>query len=238
MSCLELRKAVLTDPSKLSAELLAHRDQCPSCAAFARGSSLFEQQLLEAVRVPVPPQLKQRVLLHQRAEAAAPGWSPDRRRFLAVAASVTAAAVGMLGYTVWRQRGLLAEDLLAHALEPHPPAGPGAAGSPAGLAARAQNLFAEIGIKNVSLPAGLANAWQCPMHHVIGPHIRIVRGDDWADFMFCPGLTRTGPKNFDGSGLAGVLHEHPRGVLAVVSPNAELVLELTSEAERLLTSLA
>lgn len=118
MNCLEFRRAALANPHHPGHEALVHEASCPTCAHFYRELRMQEEALYEAMNVPVPDGLADRVLLRQ-----ARGW---RERFFprfaapALAASLVLAA--LLGL-VWQFQSdaltpeMLAAGILAHVEE-------------------------------------------------------------------------------------------------------------------------
>lgn len=110
MNCLEFRRVALADPHHPGHEALEHETSCPSCAHFYQELRMQEEALYEAMNVPVPDGLADRILLRQRR-----GW---RERFLprfaapALAASLVLAASLAL---VWQFKpdGLTPEMLAA-----------------------------------------------------------------------------------------------------------------------------
>lgn len=115
MNCLEFRRAALVDPHHPGHEALAHEASCPTCAHFYRELRMQEEALYEAMNVPVPDGLADRVLLRQRR-----GW---RERFLprfaapALAASLALAAAIGLGWKF--QSEALTPEMLAAGIVAH-----------------------------------------------------------------------------------------------------------------------
>ena len=68
MNCLEFRRQLAVDPKTRDAVFLQHKQECPRCAeAYAR-AMLFEASLAEAMAVPVPENLAERILFAQATE--------------------------------------------------------------------------------------------------------------------------------------------------------------------------
>jgi hypothetical protein len=110
MNCMEFRRAALANPLHPGHEALKHEADCPDCTHFYQALRAQEEVLYEAMNVPVPDGLADRILLRQSR-----GW---RERFLprfvipALAASI-ALAIG-LGFGLGRDR--LQHDLAAESL--------------------------------------------------------------------------------------------------------------------------
>lgn len=115
MNCLEFRRAALANPHHPGHDALEHEASCPSCAHFYRELRMQEEALFEAMNVPVPDGLADRVLLRQTR-----GW---RERVLmrfaapALAASLVLAAV--LGLVLQFQADALTPEMLAAGIVEH-----------------------------------------------------------------------------------------------------------------------
>lgn len=75
MNCFEFRRVMLADPRACLAEYERHRTQCPACAALAQQVEHFESTLHDALNVPVPEGLADRILLGQKIR-----WRPAGAR--------------------------------------------------------------------------------------------------------------------------------------------------------------
>lgn len=82
MNCLECRRLLFAIPRARTAEQEAHLAQCSPCAALAAEAAEFEARLEEAVLVPAPDGLADRVLLRQKMQRA------PRYHVLALAATL------------------------------------------------------------------------------------------------------------------------------------------------------
>lgn len=82
MNCLEFRREKLADPRRLSPQATQHVAGCPHCQAFARRVDEGDERLVEALQVPVPEGLAERVLLAARSGRLL------RLRLMALAATV------------------------------------------------------------------------------------------------------------------------------------------------------
>ena len=83
MNCLEFRREMLVNPARLGEQAEAHAHACPECRQHLERQRDFDARLYEALRVPVPDGIADRILVARGAT----GW---RRRFLpwSLAASV------------------------------------------------------------------------------------------------------------------------------------------------------
>lgn len=109
MQCLEFRHAAGGDPRHLAPEAVAHRDTCPACAEFLRQTLALDERILAALRVAVPEGAKS-----ARASNVVALPSIDRRRWMALAASIAGGV--MVGTLLWvsAPKASLAEDVVRH----------------------------------------------------------------------------------------------------------------------------
>lgn len=97
------------DPAHLEAEARAHAGSCAACAEYLRQTLALDARILAALRVPVPA-----VPTGETRPGAGRIPPVDRRRWLALAASVVGGAV--IGSLLWigGPRDSLAVDLVEH----------------------------------------------------------------------------------------------------------------------------
>lgn len=108
VDCLQFRRIAGADPQHLEAAARAHAEACPRCAEHLRQLRSLDARILAALEVPVP------------AAGAAPAGrgTPvvglDRRRWLALAASIVGGV--LVGTLLWvgSPRNSLARDLVNH----------------------------------------------------------------------------------------------------------------------------
>ena len=65
MNCLEFRRRLGSEPASTLGSFVAHRAECPSCAAAQTRADEFEERIRRAVSVPAPSNLADRILLAQ-----------------------------------------------------------------------------------------------------------------------------------------------------------------------------
>ena len=98
MNCLDVRRQILSNPVAVSSGARSHLHACPSCADFATRTLALDEELADALAVPVPSALTRRIVAEAlRSE----GW--QRRKFVALTASAAIAAVIGAGL-VWSER--------------------------------------------------------------------------------------------------------------------------------------
>jgi len=109
VNCVDFRRRRLSGLRAEPGELTAHAAECPHCARFNREIEGLDERIDEAARVPVPPQLIDRILLDQRLRS--------RRQFLGYAAAASVGAVAAAGgLATWWRGGSVAQIALDHAL--------------------------------------------------------------------------------------------------------------------------
>jgi len=103
LNCTEFRRAVGADPSRLTADAIAHRSTCAACAQYAQETQRLDGLIKRALEIPAPQ-------LQQFAPPAMP-----RTRWYAMAASVLLTFA--IAITLWVGGGSqasLADDIVAH----------------------------------------------------------------------------------------------------------------------------
>ena len=73
-NCLDVRRAKLADPSRLPADAIRHVQGCQACQRFIRELDANERRIDEALQVPVPEGLADRVMLRVRNRPGARPW--------------------------------------------------------------------------------------------------------------------------------------------------------------------
>lgn len=92
MNCMEFRRLMLAEPRSRSEEQQAHLAQCEACAGFMKEIESLEARIEEAMLVPVPESLDERVLLRRKIRA------PAMRTWALAASLVAALGVGIYFY--------------------------------------------------------------------------------------------------------------------------------------------
>ncbi|GAB3023499.1 hypothetical protein GCM10027285_01550 [Oleiagrimonas citrea] len=100
MDCLEFRRILTATPHSDDPAFIAHRRECASCAAAWERAQAFENELMQALNMPAPEGLTDRILLAQTT-GRRQRISRGRRIALSLAASVLV-ALGV-GGVVWQQ---------------------------------------------------------------------------------------------------------------------------------------
>lgn len=110
MNCIDFRRGVLIAPLQLDGAAREHALACAACNEFLQRQRELDSGLYEAMRVPVPDGLADRILVAQ-------GLRGRQRRWLWGLAATLVLAAG-LAYTVPRVNGeALAREAIAHVAE-------------------------------------------------------------------------------------------------------------------------
>ena len=92
MNCFEFRRLVLADPRARTPEQERHLAECAACSSLARDMERFEARIHDAVHVPVPEALAERVLLRQKIRV------PALQAWALAASLIVALGVGIYFY--------------------------------------------------------------------------------------------------------------------------------------------
>ena len=65
MNCLEFRRTALSEPGNRTQDYLSHRGECDDCARYADSVGVLDKKIADALRVPVPEDLANRIKLRQ-----------------------------------------------------------------------------------------------------------------------------------------------------------------------------
>lgn len=111
MNCLDFRRDVLVQPMRPAPAAEEHAATCPACRAFLARQRELDAELYEALRVPVPDGLADRLLVAQGIRRRGRPW------FWSIAATlVLAAGIGVLAPPLFSGRAL-ANEAIAHVIE-------------------------------------------------------------------------------------------------------------------------
>lgn len=228
MNCLEFRRAALIDPQHPGHEALEHEASCPSCAHFYRELRMQEEALYEAMNVPVPDGLADRVLLRQTR-----GWRErlfPRFAAPALAASLALAAAVGLGWIF--QSAALTPEMLAAGIVAHVEEEQKALREEQRVPlARLVTAVRLSGGELVEPPGETSYANYCPLpgggkgEHLVfnTPHGKLT-------LILMPGKRITHPVRLDRDGLTVSLIPAGEGSLALVSDDRERIGEAESWA--------
>jgi hypothetical protein len=222
MECLEFRRAAGADPGHLSAEAAAHRDACPKCAEYLRKTLTLDERILAALRVAVPERgaaavAPPNVVAFQRIE---------RRRWMALAASIAGGV--LVGSLLWVSgpRTSLAEDLVKHMA--HEPGVMVMSSAPED-ASRVERVMERGGIRLRSDAGMVSYAQSCRFRGETVPHLVVQTDAGPVTVMVLRNENVTAPVKFAEQGYVGTILPAGPGSVAVIGPTGA---DLSQVAER------
>lgn len=233
MDCVEFRREAGADPRHLGTDAATHRDGCAACAESLRRTLELDHRILAALRVAVPDRvrsgrapaaLEPEVL--RRRETRPPDRVVrfpviERRRWMALAASIVGGV--LVGSLLWvgGPRTSLAEDLVRHmGHEPEAMAVTSKAADPAEVSAVLERAAVRLtpGIGTVSY------ASTCRFHGEKVPHLVVQTAAGPMTVMVLRHEKVAAATDFDEDGYAGTIVPAGPGSIAVIgrAPTADL----------------
>ncbi len=217
MDCLEFRRTAGGDPRHLPDDARAHAESCPACAEHLRRLRAFDERIRIALSVPVGAESVPQV-------AALPG-GVDRRRWMALAASVVGGVlVGTLLW-VWSPRDSLARDLVEHV--GHEPQAM-ASSAPADVDAVAR-VLERGGIRLRPEIGTVSYASSCEFRGHTVPHLVVQTDRGPVTVMVLRHEKATDSSSFDEQGYAGRIVPTGPGSIAVIGGASEDLDQVTAE---------
>ncbi len=208
MECREFRLSAGSDPQHLGPDAMVHRDGCPECAEFLRQTLELDERILAALRVPMPD---------RKAAEVAPNIVAfpriERRRWIALAASIVGGV--LVGSLLWvaEPRTSLAEDVVQHMA--HEPGAMVATSVPVDEAKVAAVLAAD-GIR-LRPDAGMVSyAQTCPFRGRKVPHLVVQTDAGPVTVMVLRHEKVSAPMNFNEGGYSGTIVPAGPGSIAVI----------------------
>lgn len=216
MDCLEFRRLLGSDPRVASVAARAHLESCPRCRdAYARAHA-FEGRLSQALSVPVPEGLADRILLHQLTGERQRRRTGFRYGWVALAAAASLALV--VGLVV-RQRTAAASmpDLVvAHVTGEEKGALALRTPLPSG---EVQSAFADRGIRLASVPDDVSYVAECPVGGHPTVHMVMPRDDEPVSVLYFPNYRAARAGDFSRGTLHGREVRVADGTLVMVAEN-------------------
>jgi hypothetical protein len=210
MDCLEFRRRLRDDPTAVDAAFLLHKRECVRCAAFAGELAALEEQLVRALRLPVPDGLAERLGLDQSLRRA---W---RRRRYAIAASLAVLALGgalALGVLWPRPLEVVVIDHVEnepyHLVKRHDVP-----------VADLREIMRTIGVTVRGDLGEIRYAGLCKMRRGLGAHVVIAGHHGPVTLLVMPGETIVRPQAIRRGGLQGIIiPAGDVGIAIVGAPN-------------------
>jgi hypothetical protein len=224
MNCLEFRRLALEDPRRDDPELREHQDGCPQCAAFHSELHAMEAEVREALRVPVPEGLAERVLLRRRGRSAR--WV---KQLAAAAVLVAAVALGLM-YQQEHAGQVLARQMIEHVLGEPEVYGMQGEVPPA----RVMQALATVGVRSGDAIGRVTFLDNCKGLDPGGTHLLVYTAFGRAAVLLLPNLERRRPVSLSEQGLSAALVPAPRGLVVVVAESPEIAARVQGHLQRTL----
>jgi hypothetical protein len=221
MDCLEFRRQLGAEPGRRDAAFLAHRDGCPACAAAWARAQQFDRRLADALAVPPPPRLAERVLLAQ-----ATAERMARRKYLQRGLALAASAGGafVLGRFLGTRNEADDESLRALAVA-HLPGEAFALGlkQPIPVSAIEQG-FSNRGLRlAASPPPDVTYVHDCPVGPYRTVHLVMQRDGLPVTVIYVVGHRNRAHDRFERAGWHGTVVPLRAGTLVAMAANPELL---------------
>ena len=221
MNCLEFRRRLGSDPASRDPAFVAHREDCPSCAAAYARAAEFEAELARAIDVDVPEGLADRILLAQTTAERVPAPPARRRhglrRFGLAFAAAAALAVVAVGLHRESQRGTPLGRLVIEHVRHHELHATEARGEIAGNAIRA--AFTSRGVDLPNVPPGVSYVHECPVGPYRTVHMVMPEGEGAVSVVYVANPDRPKQRELDAAGMHA--REVPIGDGALVMVGAD-----------------
>jgi Protein of unknown function (DUF3379) len=228
MNCLEFRRLCLANPQHPGEEALRHEIECAQCARFYRELRLQEEALYQALSVPIPDGLADRILLRRRSRLNR-DWPALWPPAIALALSLLLG----LGLGLIFPRGMspetLAAGVIAHVRD-----------EPQALAAEQHvpmpqliRAFERSGGELLASLAEASYAGRCPLPGGgYGEHIVLKTPQGKVTLILMPGKPANGGLRLFKDGLSVSMLPAGQGSLALVAESDELVRTTQAAIDR------
>lgn len=215
MNCIDFRREALVQPLRLASNAQAHADACPACRGFLERQRELDAELYDALRVPVPDGLADRVLVAHGIRRRRAPWA------WALAASiVVAAGIAVLAPPAFSGRALAGEAIAHVAEEPQ---------SFRLVSAHSPDMLAkELASQGVQLARGLGQvtyAVLCPTSAGKARHLVVATAAGPVTLFLLPsdGTSRRRAL-VESEGMTAIALPAARGSIAIVASSREQAL--------------
>lgn len=243
MNCLEFRRTALSEPGNRAHDYLSHRGECDDCARYADSVGVLDTKIADALRVPVPEDLANRIKLRQvlQDEQVSRRLRPWQ---YALAASVflVVSLGGMLGYQVYAANQYVSRLSVAavehtrisqegnHFVAAHV--------DPAKQQQRLQQVLAAFGGQvmgdAVAKLGTIVHVQVCALTNIQGPaaHVLIQGEAGFITLYYVGGNKLKNRATFAEAGYHGLLVPVGQGNLAILGDPAESLQPVADKMER------
>jgi len=222
LNCLEFRRAVGADPSRLSADTIAHRESCATCAKYAQEMLRLDGLIKKALEVPVP---QTRDMTREFSTSAAPA---PRRNWYAMAASVLLVVGAGIGVTLLggKSQTAYAQEIVAHLNhEPH-------AMTVTEKRVSDELLRSTLAAKGLRLTESLGEVsyvQNCWVRKSFVPHVVVQTAKGPVTVIVFPSDDLAGPEQFDEGDYHGQILPLGKGSVAVIANDAALIDDVVTK---------
>ena len=219
MNCLDYRRALETEPQRVTPEMQAHAQSCADCTAWTGEMRAFEERLRRALAIGVPP----------ARDLPLPRVTSVSRRFALAASLLGAIALASL---IWLSfpRDTLAAEVVAHvAQEPQSWLSHEALPLPA-----VEEVLERSNSSAHFVPGSVTYARNCWFRGHLVPHLVVGDPEGAVTVLILASERVSGKVRFEEEGYHGVIMPAPHGSLAVLSRDE---MRLEAVAARMLEAL-
>jgi hypothetical protein len=217
MNCIDLRRDVLAQPLRLAPEAQQHVMECVACRAFVERQRELEAQLHDALSVPAPDGLADRVLVAHGIRRRRAPWA-----WALAATIVLAAGIAVIGRPLLSGRAL-AGEAIAH-VHHEPQALRIVDRQPAELLPRE---LAAQGVKLASAIGQVTYATLCPTAAGKALHLVVATADGPVTLLLLPTDESSRRRSVvEADGLVAVALPASRGSIAIVAPTRAQALAI------------
>lgn len=218
MECAEFLRRLDTEPRAQDPAMLAHREQCAACATAWQHTQVFEGKLLDALNVPVPGRLTERL---RAAQGAAERKTRTRRRFgFAIAASLLLAIIAGGATFRYMDAHSLPAMAVAHMLESGEIGAMANTGQVQPRAVDAVFASRDVRLKG-QVPADTTYVHPCMVGNQPAVHLVTRYDDQPVVVLYLPHESLAGNKAFERDGWRGREMPLGKGALVVLSNRAQ-----------------
>lgn len=225
MDCLEYRRTLLEAPAAPGGSALEHRLACHACADWTAQQQRFEQRLSNALAVPTPEGVADRVLMHAT-------WQTPRPRWRGIAATIAAVALGALLAIQLADQPALANTVLTHVYDEPDLLAPG---DESVDPARLQAVLERVGGKLDGTIGSVLHAGLCPVQGKLAAHLVVAGEHGPIAVLVMPELGVSAKMPVGDDKLHGAIVPVGEGSVAVIGFRGEA---LDALAERVRTQLS
>ncbi|MDQ3025774.1 MAG: DUF3379 domain-containing protein [Pseudomonadota bacterium] len=214
MNCLDFRREALAQPLRLADAAQQHADECPGCLAFLERQRSLDADLFDAMRVPAPDGLADRILVAQGIRRRGRPWG-----WALAATLVLAAGIAWLTQPTFSGRAL-AGEAIAHVIE-----------EPQSFTATrpvSDDLASDLAAQGIKVAKALGHVTYvqlCPMGEARARHFVVATEAGPVTLLLIPAdTTRRARALMHANGLAAIALPAARGSIAIVAATPEQAL--------------